>query len=263
MQVFPLNGEKHPSRNSWDVSLVKCRPAKLTRIMFAFLCCQEWLLYLLFLIICLKTKIPPSEDLCWIWRSRDPVLHDWRSIRISISMRKKRFHYTVAIYLHINTSDKPPHEGVKTSCWYLRGFPKCRCFRYLFLIVLFRFCAILVVMKMQLLSLLWTDPPMSGVWLSHRVSVLVSFRFLPGCILGPRHRPDGGGRSHDTGLCFPWAAVLRGGQQAIGGEGRPLPVLLHHAVLPHPGGGACSQPGYGEAKAWAGEPSLGSNFNNM
>lgn len=74
-----------------------------------------------------------------------------------------------------------------------------------------------------------------------------------GCILGPGCRPGGGMHSHVVGLHLSCAAVLRGGRQAGGAEVRPLPVLLHVAVLHHTGCGGCSQPGYRGAQTRAGE----------
>lgn len=86
-----------------------------------------------------------------------------------------------------------------------------------------------------------------------------------GCILGPDHRPGGGLHPHAVGFHLPAAPLLRRGQQARRGEIRPLPLLLHPAVHPHPGGGGRSEPGDGRAQTRAGyhiytEASLLFNF---
>lgn len=74
-----------------------------------------------------------------------------------------------------------------------------------------------------------------------------------GGILGPFHRPGGGLHPHGAGFHLPRASVLWRGQQAWSVEIRPLPVLLHAAVLHHTGHSGCNQPGYGGAQTRAGE----------
>lgn len=60
-----------------------------------------------------------------------------------------------------NMLEKPLWEQSrkKTLSRYLRHFLKCRCFHYQFIIAIFRFCAILGVMEMQLVSVRFPTHP--------------------------------------------------------------------------------------------------------
>lgn len=68
-------------------------------------------------------------------------------------MSKRHFHDTFKIYHYIGTSEKPLHASLKTFLAIIKRLLKFWCFHYHLLIVLFRFCAILALMEMQLMCL--------------------------------------------------------------------------------------------------------------
>lgn len=66
--------------------------------------------------------------------------------------KKKCFHDTFAIYLCIDTSEKPAHASVETVSLYLRSLSKCRRFHRQFVTATLRFRTFLGVTVKQLLS---------------------------------------------------------------------------------------------------------------